>query len=111
MLCLVKEIVSLYNIRSIFMANNKEFDKYQELLRDAGLSECQACGGPLELEKVNLEDYQGGKLYMMEQVPAFVCQSCGEVWVPEPIMKEFEKMIETVKARKKPKSKKRKRRS
>ncbi|MFC1637781.1 YgiT-type zinc finger protein, partial [Candidatus Margulisiibacteriota bacterium] len=59
------------------------------------------CGGPLSLEKVNLEDYQGGKLYMMEQVPAFVCQGCGEVWVPEPIMAEFEKMIETVKKRKK----------
>ena len=111
MLCLVKDFVSLYNNRSNFMANNKEFDKYKELLEDSGLTECQACGGPLDLERVNLEDYQGGKLYMMEKVPAFVCQSCGEVWVPEPIMKEFEKMIETVKARKKkPKSNKRKRR-
>jgi YgiT-type zinc finger domain-containing protein len=83
------------------MDNKKEFDKYRELLKDAELGECQACGGPLMLEKVNLEDYQGGKLYMMEKVPAFVCQNCGEVWVPEPIMEEFEKMIETVKARKK----------
>jgi YgiT-type zinc finger domain-containing protein len=58
---------------------------------------CQACGGPLHLEKVNLEDYQGGKLYMMEKVPAYVCQDCGEVWVPDSIMQEFEKMIEIVK--------------
>ena len=48
----------------------------------------------MDLEKVNLEDYQGGKLYMMENVPAYVCQECGEIWVPEPIMLEFEKMIE-----------------
>ena len=53
------------------------------------------------LERVNLEDYQGGKLYMMEKVPAFVCQNCGEVWVPESIMAEFERMIETVKQKKK----------
>lgn len=49
----------------------------------------------MELEKVNLEDYHNGKLYMMENVPAYVCQECGEIWVPEPIMQEFEKMIET----------------
>jgi len=58
---------------------------------------CEACGGSLKLEKVNLEDYQGGKLYMMENVSAYVCQECGEIWVPEPTMKEFEKMIETAK--------------
>jgi YgiT-type zinc finger domain-containing protein len=61
---------------------------------------CQACGGNLQLEKVNLEDFQEGKLYIMEKVPAYVCEECGEVWVPEPIMKEFEKMIETARKRK-----------
>ena len=96
------------------MANNKEFEKYKELFGENQLEECQACGGPLAFEKVNLEDYQGGKLYMMEKVPALVCQECGEVWVPAPIMAEFEKMIETAKlhrkthkksARKKPRKK------
>jgi len=82
------------------MAENKDesLEKYKELL--GGEPEaCEACGGTLELEKVNLEDYQGGKLYMMESVPAYVCQECGEIWVPEPIMEEFEKMIETAKHR------------
>ncbi len=79
------------------MINHKEFEKYKELLRENAPEECQVCGGPLILEKVNLEDYQGGKLYMMEKVPAFVCQNCGETWVPEPIMREFEKMIEITK--------------
>jgi len=83
------------------------FGKYKELLEsnDDALKECQACGGALELEKVNLEDYQGGKLYMMENVPSYVCQECGEVWVPEPIMQEFEKMIETAKKRTQDKNK------
>lgn len=69
------------------------------------LDECQACSGPLSREKINLEDYQGGKLYMMEQIEAFVCQNCGEVWIPEKTMMEFEKMIVTAKAHNKTKKK------
>jgi YgiT-type zinc finger domain-containing protein len=79
------------------MKNEPEFEKYKELLEENEPEECAACGGSLALEKVNLEDYQGGKLYVMESVPAYVCQECGELWVPEPIMKEFEKMISTAK--------------
>ncbi len=81
------------------MTNYKEFEKF---LEENAPSECQACGGPLSVEKVNLEDYQGGKLYLMEQVPALACQSCGEVWIPEPVMAEFEKMIDIAKHRKRP---------
>lgn len=76
---------------------NDENDQYKDLLKDIEIGDCQNCGGALVIEKVNLEDYQGGKLYMMESIPAFVCQECGEVWVPEPIMKEFIKMIDTAK--------------
>ena len=83
------------------LKTNKEtdeaFEKYKELIKDQEPDECEACGGALELEKVNLEDYQAGKLYLMENVPAYVCQDCGEIWVPEPIMEEFEKMIATAK--------------
>jgi YgiT-type zinc finger domain-containing protein len=75
-----------------------DLEKYRALIGDEPEA-CEACGGSLELEKVNLEDYQGGKLYMMESVPSFVCQECGEVWVPEPLMEEFEKMIATAKAK------------
>jgi YgiT-type zinc finger domain-containing protein len=85
------------------MANKEDFEKYKELLKENEPGECQVCGSPLTLEKVNLEDYQGGKLYMMENVPAYVCEGCGEVWVPEPIMLEFERMIELVRHRKKEK--------
>jgi YgiT-type zinc finger domain-containing protein len=77
---------------------DETFEKYKAMLGEEP-SECEACGGALDLEKVNLEDYQDGKLYMMEGVPAYVCQECGEVWVPEPIMNEFEKMIETAKSK------------
>lgn len=85
---------------------DETFEKYKELLSEEDPGECQVCGGSLELEKVNLEDYQGGKLYMMENVPSYVCQECGEIWVPEPLLKEFEKMIDTAKFRVLPKKKK-----
>lgn len=83
----------------------KDFDKYKDILSEDAPEECQACGGAVVLEKVNLEDYQGGKLYMMEEVPAYVCQECGESFVPAPIIAEFEKMIETAKHRPSPKKK------
>ncbi len=80
------------------MTTDPEFEKYKKMLEGNEPDACEACGGSLALEKVNLEDYQGGKLYMMENVPAYVCQECGELWIPEPIMNEFQKMIQTAKA-------------
>jgi len=62
---------------------------------------CPNCSGPLKPEKVNLEEFEAGKLFHMEQVPGYLCEACGEIWVPEPILKEFEKMIEITHERRK----------
>ncbi len=59
---------------------------------------CEACGGALSAEKVNLEEFEDGKLYLMENVMAYVCQECGEAWIPEPVIEEFEKMMATAKS-------------
>jgi len=83
-------------------------NEYEKYLQENAPESCEACGGTLEQEKVNLEDYQGGKLYVMENIPALACQECGEVWIPEPAMKEFESMIKTAKSRPKPKIRRRK---
>lgn len=72
-------------------------DNLSEELFEEAEGACEACGGELKPEKVNLEELEGGKLYLMENVPAMVCEECGEIWVPEPILKEFEKMMETAK--------------
>lgn len=76
---------------------NKEFERLKELLEQSEIEACQACGGSLRIERVNLEEYEGGKLFVMDSIPAYVCNECGETWVPDTIMSEFEKMIETVK--------------
>jgi len=72
---------------------------YEEFFDEAE-AVCQACGGPLKAEKANLEELEGGKLYLMENVPAYICEECGEMWVPEPVLAEFEKMMETAKRHK-----------
>ncbi len=80
--------------------NKKKKDPIEDQTEDSFESAeeaCQACGGELVVDKVNLEEFENGKLYLMENVIAHVCQQCGEVWVPEPVIKEFEKMMHTAK--------------
>ncbi len=94
-------------IQIIMTKSNKEkedklFEEYKELFGD---NRCEACGGLLTRETMNLEEFEDGKLYIIEKVPAFACEDCGEVWIPEPILQEFEKMIEAAKKRKKKKRK------
>lgn len=86
------------------MTEEREFEEFKKLISGEETSSCKSCGGELKLEKVNLEDFQGGKLYMMEKVTAYVCEDCGETWVPEAVMDEFKEMIETVKKSQKNKS-------
>lgn len=78
--------------------NNNDANQFEEDSEEVKRA-CEACGGELKVEKVNLEEFEGGKLYLMESVSAFVCQECGEIWVPEPVLKEFEVMINTAKSR------------
>ena len=84
----------MYNRITLSSKFDQEFETFFDSPEEA---KCESCGGELSPEKVNLEEFEGGKLYLMEKVPAFVCQECGEVWIPEPFIKEFEKMLETAK--------------
>ncbi|MFC1767820.1 YgiT-type zinc finger protein [Candidatus Margulisiibacteriota bacterium] len=61
---------------------------------------CDECGGTLQPDKIKLEEFEGGKLYVINDAPVLVCQTCGEIWVPETIINELEQMIELSKKRK-----------
>lgn len=61
---------------------------------------CEECGGTLKPNKIRLEEFEGGKLYVIEDAPIMECESCGEVWVPQPIIDEFEQMMEAAKKNK-----------
>lgn len=75
---------------------NKKTEDIEESFEEVSKT-CEACGGFLKAEKVNLEEFEDGKLYLMENVLAYICQECGEMWVPEPTLQEFEKMMDTAK--------------
>jgi YgiT-type zinc finger domain-containing protein len=61
---------------------------------------CEECGGALKPGKMRLEEFEGGKLFVIEDAPVMECESCGEVWVPQPIIEEFEQMMEAAKKNK-----------
>lgn len=81
--------------------HEKALKEYEEALMGEAPDACGECGGNVKFERVNLEDFEGGKLFIIEDVPAFVCEDCGEIWVPKPFLDEFEKMIDTVKKKRK----------
>jgi len=80
--------------------------EFEKRLLEQAPEACEECGGPVQFERVNLEDFEGGKLFVIENVPSFVCEDCGETWIPKQFLDEFERMVETVKNKKKEEEKK-----
>jgi len=74
--------------------NNLSFQKLKEILRSQTPEPCSVCGGLLKVETIKLDQLEKDKLYVLEDAPAFVCQQCGEVWVPKQVLNELDKMIE-----------------
>ena len=75
-----------------FTKYNQTMHKEPEIIETEARS-CE-CGGTLAPEQMKLEEFEGGKLYVINEAPVMICQSCGEIWVPETVINEFEKMIE-----------------
>jgi YgiT-type zinc finger domain-containing protein len=44
------------------------------------VTRCYLCGGETERREVTAENLWGGELTLVERVPAWVCQQCGEVY-------------------------------
>jgi len=55
---------------------------------------CAVCGGQLRKTTITHEERRGGRLYLFENVPAQVCDACGEVWLDEGVLQEIEQLIE-----------------
>lgn len=56
-------------------------------------ADCSLCGGAVEPQVVELDYRYKGELYIMRDVPAGVCQQCGEKYLTAKIAKEIEKLI------------------
>ncbi len=57
--------------------------------------DCSFCGGEVKGERVELDYRYEGKLYIFKDVPAGVCQQCGEKYLIAKVAKELELRIQT----------------
>ena len=57
--------------------------------------DCSFCGGEVKADRVELDYRYKGKLYIFEDVPAGVCQQCGERYLTAEVAKEIEQRIQT----------------
>ncbi len=56
------------------------------------MAECYFCKGRVVQEKVNVDFRWGQKLKVIEDVPAGVCQQCGEKYFQAAVYKVMEKL-------------------
>ena len=57
--------------------------------------DCSFCGGEVKEDKVELDYRYKRKLYIFRNVPAGVCQQCGEKYLTAKVAKEIEQRIQT----------------
>ncbi len=62
--------------------------------------DCSFCGGEVKEEKAELDYRYKGKLYVFKDVPAGVCQQCGEKYLTASVTKEIENKIKNNKWKK-----------
>jgi YgiT-type zinc finger domain-containing protein len=56
------------------------------------MTECYFCKGRVEPQKVDVDFRWGHKLKVIEQVPAGVCQQCGEKYFEAAVYKAMERL-------------------
>lgn len=57
--------------------------------------DCSFCGGEVREEKIELDYRYKGKLFIFQNVPAGVCQQCGEKYLTAKVVKDIEHKIQT----------------
>ena len=57
------------------------------------LTKCYFCGGKVKEESVAVDFWWGEKLVIIKNVPAKVCQQCGEKFFGAGVYKEMESLV------------------
>jgi YgiT-type zinc finger domain-containing protein len=68
-------------------------EKQEEMMHKYG--DCSFCGGEVKGEIVELDYRYKGDLYIFSDVPAGVCQQCGEKYLTARVAKAIEHEIRT----------------
>ncbi len=56
------------------------------------VTRCYFCGGKTELRKVTAENWWGQTLALVENVPAWLCEDCGEAYFEADTCKKLERL-------------------
>lgn len=56
--------------------------------------DCSFCGGEVKSDTVELDYRYKGELYIFQDVPAGVCQQCGEKYLTAKVSKKIERRIQ-----------------
>ena len=70
-------------------------EEVKEVREMHNYGDCSFCGGKVKSDKVELVYQYRGKLYIFQNVPAGVCQQCGEKYLTAKVAKEIEQRILT----------------
>ncbi len=65
-----------------------EIGGIQERVRREEYGDCSFCGGEVKEDRVELDYRYKGKLFIFQNVPAGVCQQCGEKNLTAKVAKE-----------------------
>lgn len=68
--------------------------KERESMKVHKYGDCSFCQGEVKEERVELDYRYKGRLYVFQNVPAGVCQQCGEKYLTAGIAKKIEKRIQ-----------------
>lgn len=64
------------------------------------MSKCYLCGGKLKKQKVDIARYWGKELVALNDVPALICQKCGERYFEAKVSSKIDEKVEQALKRK-----------
>jgi YgiT-type zinc finger domain-containing protein len=52
-------------------------------------------GGELKANTITHEEKRAAHIYLFQNVPAKVCNTCSEIWIDEEVLQQIDRLIET----------------
>ena len=65
----------------------------------SGHSVCPTCGGERSAGRTTFTAELGVGVVVVRQVPAQVCDQCGEAWIEDSVARRLEEIVEAARAR------------
>ncbi len=60
---------------------------------NTSIDRCDLCGGELKPGKTTLEIWRGEELIIIRDVPAYVCQQCGEAYISVTVSERLDQFL------------------